>query len=57
MFGLLHALLPGYGKTLLTARFAGSGRLPGALASSVIVIVTHVGMAVSVSSNTLRILL
>ncbi|MBN9448879.1 MAG: ABC transporter permease [Bosea sp.] len=46
VFGLLHALLPGHGKTLLTARFAGSGKLSGALAASVIVIVTHVGMAI-----------
>lgn len=46
VFGLLHALLPGHGKALLTARFAGSGKLSDALVSSVIVIVTHVGMAI-----------
>lgn len=46
VFGLLHALLPGHGKALLTARYAGGGRLAGALASSVIVMVTHVGTAI-----------
>ena len=46
VFGLLHAVLPGHGKALLTARYAGSGRIAGALASSVIVMVTHVGTAI-----------
>lgn len=46
LFGLLHALLPGHGKALLTARYAGSGKLVGAIGSSVIVILTHVGAAI-----------
>ena len=45
-FGMLHALLPGHGKSVLAAYYAGDGRWRGALASSVILIVTHVGSAV-----------
>jgi ABC-type nickel/cobalt efflux system permease component RcnA len=45
-FGMLHALLPGYGKAVLASYYAGDGRLLGALASSTILIVTHVGSAV-----------
>ncbi len=46
VLGLLHAILPGHGKALLAARYASGGRLSGAFASSVIVIVTHVGTAI-----------
>ncbi len=46
VFGLLHALLPGHGKAVLTARYAGSGRLAGALASSAIVMMMQVGTAI-----------
>ncbi|MEQ9331277.1 sulfite exporter TauE/SafE family protein [Thalassobaculum sp.] len=45
-FGLLHALLPGHGKALLTSYYAAEGRLLGAIGSSAILIATHVGMAV-----------
>jgi ABC-type nickel/cobalt efflux system permease component RcnA len=45
-FGMLHALLPGHGKSVLASYFAGDGRWRGALASSTILIVTHVGSAV-----------
>jgi ABC-type nickel/cobalt efflux system permease component RcnA len=43
---MLHALLPGHGKSVLASYFAGDGRWRGALASSTILIVTHVGSAV-----------
>jgi nickel/cobalt exporter len=45
-FGMLHALLPGHGKSILTSYYAGDGRFLGALGSSTILIVTHVGSAV-----------
>jgi ABC-type nickel/cobalt efflux system permease component RcnA len=45
-FGMLHALLPGHGKSVLASYYAGDGRWRGALASSTILIVTHVGSAV-----------
>jgi nickel/cobalt exporter len=45
-FGMLHALLPGHGKSVLTAYYAGDGRWRGALASSAILTVTHVGSAI-----------
>lgn len=45
-FGMLHALLPGHGKSLLAAYYAGEGRWRGALLSSAILIVTHVGSAI-----------
>jgi nickel/cobalt exporter len=46
LFGMVHALLPGHGKAVLTARFAGDGRYGSALISSVLVIVAHVGSAI-----------
>ena len=45
-FGMLHALLPGHGKSVLASYYAGDGRLLGALGSSTVLIVTHVGSAV-----------
>jgi ABC-type nickel/cobalt efflux system permease component RcnA len=45
-FGMLHAMLPGHGKSVLASYYAGDGRWRGALASSTILIVTHVGSAV-----------
>ncbi|WP_298316988.1 sulfite exporter TauE/SafE family protein [Reyranella sp.] len=45
-FGMLHALLPGHGKSVLAFYYAGDGRLLGALGSSMVLIVTHVGSAV-----------
>ena len=44
-FGLLHALLPGHGKALLSSYYAAEGRLLGAIGSSAILITTHVGTA------------
>ena len=45
-FGMLHALLPGHGKSVLASYYAGDGRWRGALASSTILILTHVGSAI-----------
>lgn len=45
-FGMLHALMPGHGKSVLASYYAGDGRLHGALASSMILILTHVGSAI-----------
>ena len=45
-FGMLHALLPGHGKSVLASYYAGGGRFLGALSSSAILILTHVGSAV-----------
>lgn len=46
VFGMVHALLPGHGKAVLAAKYAGKGRYRGAVASSALVIVTHVGSAI-----------
>lgn len=46
VFGMLHALLPGHGKAVLTAFYANAGRWKGAIGSSAILIITHVGIAV-----------
>jgi nickel/cobalt transporter (NicO) family protein len=46
LFGMAHALLPGHGKAVLSARYAGQGRYEGALMSSVLVIMMHVGSAI-----------
>jgi nickel/cobalt exporter len=43
---MLHALLPGHGKSVLASCYAGDGRFLGALGSSTILILTHVGSAV-----------
>ena len=45
-FGILHALLPGHGKSVLASYYAGEGRFLGALGSSTILIITHVGSAI-----------
>ncbi|MFM9860694.1 sulfite exporter TauE/SafE family protein [Pseudoxanthobacter sp. M-2] len=45
-FGMLHALLPGHGKAVLVSFYAGSGKVKAALASSALLIVTHVGSAI-----------
>lgn len=46
-FGMLHALLPGHGKAVLTAYYAGDGKLTGAISSTVLLIVIHVGSAIA----------
>ena len=43
---MLHALLPGHGKSVLASYYAGDGRFLGAIGSSTILILTHVGSAV-----------
>ena len=45
-FGMLHALLPGHGKSVLASYYAANGRWRGALGSSLLLILTHVGSAV-----------
>jgi len=45
-FGMLHALLPGHGKSVLAFYYAGKGWVSGALGSSTILILTHVGSAI-----------
>jgi len=45
-FGMLHALLPGHGKSVLACYYAGDGRLREALGSSIILILTLGGSAV-----------
>ena len=45
-FGMLHALLPGHGKSVLASYYAADGRWRGALGSSLLLIFTHVGSAV-----------
>ncbi|MCK1414846.1 hypothetical protein IVB55_18070 [Bradyrhizobium sp. CW4] len=47
-FGMLHALLPGHSKSVLASYYAGGSRLLGAVASSAILIFTHVGSAVAI---------
>jgi|SRR6266700_2684404 len=55
-FGMLHALLPGHGKSVLASYYAGKGHLTGALGSSAILIVTHVGSAIVIVLSGLAIL-
>ena len=47
LFGLVHALMPGHGKTVLVAYFLGrSATVPTGLATSAILVLTHVGSAI-----------
>src|SRR5215211_9367626 len=46
-FGMLHALLPGHGKSVLASYYAADGRWRGALGSSLLLILTDVGSAVA----------
>jgi ABC-type nickel/cobalt efflux system permease component RcnA len=45
-FGMLHALMPGHGKAVVASYYAGDGRLLGAIGSSALLIMAHVGSAV-----------
>lgn len=47
-FGMLHALLPGHGKAVLTSYYAGDGRWRGALLATTVLILTHVGSAIAI---------
>lgn len=47
VLGLVHALLPGHGKSVLVSHYGGSGRALEAVATSAILILTHVGSAIA----------
>jgi ABC-type nickel/cobalt efflux system permease component RcnA len=47
VFGFVHALMPGHGKTVLVSYFLGrSGNIRASLMTSLILVLTHVGSAV-----------
>src|SRR5262245_62235430 len=47
VFGFVHALMPGHGKTVLVSYFLGRpGSVRASLTTSVILVLTHVGSAV-----------
>jgi nickel/cobalt transporter (NicO) family protein len=47
LFGLVHALMPGHGKTVLVSYYLGHpGRLLGSVGTSAILVATHVGSAI-----------
>jgi nickel/cobalt transporter (NicO) family protein len=48
-FGFLHAFLPGHGKMVMTARFAGDGGALAAIASTSLLILVHVGSAIVIA--------
>ena len=46
-FGLVHALMPGHGKTVLVSYYLGHpGKLLGSAGASAILVLTHVGSAI-----------
>lgn len=47
-FGMLHALLPGHGKAVLSSYHAAEGNWRSALGSSLLLILTHVGSAIAI---------
>ncbi|WP_088347064.1 MULTISPECIES: ABC transporter permease [Rhodomicrobium] len=47
LFGLIHALMPGHGKSVIVSYYLGRpGRMLGGVATSALLVLTHVGMAV-----------
>ena len=47
LFGIVHAMMPGHGKSVLVTYHLGRpGHVLGGVASSVLLVLTHVGMAV-----------
>lgn len=48
-FGFLHAFLPGHGKAVMTARYAGEGGALEAVASTALLILVHVGSAIIIA--------
>ena len=47
LFGLVHALMPGHGKTVLVSYYLGhADKLFGSVATSAILVLTHVGSAI-----------
>ena len=48
LFGLIHALMPGHGKSVIVSYYLGHpGRMLGGVATSALLVLTHVGMAVA----------
>ena len=48
LFGLVHALMPGHGKSVIVSYYLGRpGRLLGGVATSALLVLTHVGMAIA----------
>jgi nickel/cobalt exporter len=48
LFGLIHALMPGHGKSVIVSYYLGRpGRVLGGVATSALLVLTHVGMAVA----------
>ena len=51
LFGVVHALMPGHGKTVLVSYHLGQpGRLRDGIANGAILSLTHVGLAVVLAS-------
>lgn len=48
-FGALHAFLPGHGKAVMTARYAGGGEALGAIGATTLLILVHVGSAILIA--------
>ena len=47
VFGLVHALMPGHGKTVLVSYYLGHpGKLLGSAGASAVLVLTHVGSAI-----------
>jgi ABC-type nickel/cobalt efflux system permease component RcnA len=47
LFGIIHALMPGHGKSLLVSyHFGRSGRWTGGVATGALLALTHVGLAI-----------
>ena len=45
-FGMVHAFMPGHGKTVIVSYYLGRpARLLGSIATSAILVLTHVGSA------------
>jgi nickel/cobalt transporter (NicO) family protein len=48
LFGFIHALMPGHGKSVIVSYYLGHpGRMLGGVATSALLVLTHVGMAVT----------
>jgi nickel/cobalt transporter (NicO) family protein len=47
LFGSVHALMPGHGKSVLVSYYLGRpSQIAGGVASSALLVLTHVGMAI-----------
>jgi ABC-type nickel/cobalt efflux system permease component RcnA len=48
LFGLIHAFLPGHGKTVIVSYYLGQpGRVIGGIGTSAVLVLTHVGLAMA----------